>query len=271
MKRMEPNQKYGNLTVIRRDLSKQSKKPYWLCLCQCGKEKSVRADYLVAEQIVSCGCYRTSKFAFSPENIRRCEQLFKEGKGVEEIAQSMRVSPNNVCRFLKGAGSNPAPLTRANLLAYRQQDKLRWVKKYFDWGMSLAEIASAENTTTATISKTFANMGLPTRERGSQSPSQISRFKAKALEYWGLYEGGMSLAEIAETFGASSPAVFYILKAHGYTLRTRSEASRKKRILHRKSVRQLIGARGIKLSETKKAGKLKSALITKNMEWDGKW
>lgn len=47
--------KYGKLTVIKR-VENQGKKPMWLCHCECGNEKVVRADSLKDGSIGSCGC-----------------------------------------------------------------------------------------------------------------------------------------------------------------------------------------------------------------------
>lgn len=54
------NQKFGYLTVLRRDdsrLSGAGKSVYWLCKCECGNIKSVRTDKLRKGEVVSCGCY----------------------------------------------------------------------------------------------------------------------------------------------------------------------------------------------------------------------
>lgn len=55
-------QKFGMLTVIERDNSKgNGKGVYFLCRCECGNYKSVLAQHLKGENIISCGCYNRSK------------------------------------------------------------------------------------------------------------------------------------------------------------------------------------------------------------------
>jgi hypothetical protein len=62
----------GKLTVIHRveDFRKPGlrKNGYrharitqWLCLCDCGNERTVRSDMLRKESVASCGCYRRQK------------------------------------------------------------------------------------------------------------------------------------------------------------------------------------------------------------------
>lgn len=47
---------YGELTVIKRTESKDNKnRPYFLCKCNCGKEVSVRSDYLKNGGKTDCG------------------------------------------------------------------------------------------------------------------------------------------------------------------------------------------------------------------------
>lgn len=50
-------QKFGRLTVIGVD-DKNTRKTYFVCECDCGKIKSVRADSLVCGAIRSCGCMK---------------------------------------------------------------------------------------------------------------------------------------------------------------------------------------------------------------------
>lgn len=52
-------QRYGRLTVIKRDISVHPSKTngyYWLCKCDCGNEKVVRQCHLRAGKTASCGC-----------------------------------------------------------------------------------------------------------------------------------------------------------------------------------------------------------------------
>lgn len=252
-----PGQIYEKLTVIERDTNNSNRKPFWVCLCQCGKQTTVRADYLTSSKIVSCGCYRASKFESSDENILQCKALFSEGKDVEEISKLMRISPSNVQKFLSLSGIEIS-VSGDELASYREKDKLRWAKKYVIFQMSLSAIAESENTTTASVSKALNNLGIPMREPGSQSAEMLSRFRAKADEYWQFYKTGMSSVEIAELFQLSTPnVVLYILKAHGYKIRTNKEVWRNRRINSRKFIRALIKDRGVKLSETRKAKKLR--------------
>jgi len=46
--------KFGRLTVLERDFSKE--RVYWICKCQCGNLKSIRSDSLKNGAIQSCGC-----------------------------------------------------------------------------------------------------------------------------------------------------------------------------------------------------------------------
>lgn len=50
-------QRYGRLVVLGRD-NRESRKTYFMCRCDCGNMKSVRADSLKAGLIRSCGCMK---------------------------------------------------------------------------------------------------------------------------------------------------------------------------------------------------------------------
>ena len=52
-------QKFGKLTVIKRDNSKPKGNThfaYWICKCDCGNVTSVRGDHLRDQTIIGCGC-----------------------------------------------------------------------------------------------------------------------------------------------------------------------------------------------------------------------
>lgn len=57
-------QKFGRLTVIKLDHIKKypkQTKGYWLCRCECGNSKVIRAEHLASGRVVSCGCYSREK------------------------------------------------------------------------------------------------------------------------------------------------------------------------------------------------------------------
>lgn len=56
-------QKFGKLTVLKRDETKPRGVVYWICECECGKIISVRGQDLKRKdinRIISCGCYHRS-------------------------------------------------------------------------------------------------------------------------------------------------------------------------------------------------------------------
>lgn len=63
--------KFGYLTVIKRDTSKQWDRPHWICRCDCGniKEKSVSSGDLKSGHTYSCGCLSKSKGELKIEKI----------------------------------------------------------------------------------------------------------------------------------------------------------------------------------------------------------
>lgn len=49
--------KFGRLTIIERDMSKDKKRgAFWICECECGNRKSVKASSLKNGSTQSCGC-----------------------------------------------------------------------------------------------------------------------------------------------------------------------------------------------------------------------
>lgn len=56
---IEPGQRFGKWTVLKIDNSpRKDAHVYWLCQCECGKEKVVRSSLLRNGQSTSCGCQR---------------------------------------------------------------------------------------------------------------------------------------------------------------------------------------------------------------------
>ncbi len=70
-KRIAPDiigNKFGKLTVLSEGVTQEyvksgyvSKRFFWNCLCDCGKQISAREDGLKNGRITSCGCYRTER------------------------------------------------------------------------------------------------------------------------------------------------------------------------------------------------------------------
>lgn len=57
---IEPNNRYGRLTVLSRETSKNPlSRRGWLCRCDCGKEKIISYEGLRSGGTRSCGCLRS--------------------------------------------------------------------------------------------------------------------------------------------------------------------------------------------------------------------
>ena len=58
----ETGKVYGKLTVLRFDKTHKSQ-PFFICLCECGKQVSVRGSNLRTGNTTSCGCSRIKSLA----------------------------------------------------------------------------------------------------------------------------------------------------------------------------------------------------------------
>lgn len=55
-------QKFGRLTVIKREPNKNGDSSNWLCKCECGNEKTVNIGNLKSGNAQSCGCISEDKY-----------------------------------------------------------------------------------------------------------------------------------------------------------------------------------------------------------------
>jgi len=56
-------QRFGRYVIVKYDVnkSKQNKRDYYLCHCDCGIEKVIRGLHLRGGAVVSCGCWKREK------------------------------------------------------------------------------------------------------------------------------------------------------------------------------------------------------------------
>lgn len=73
-------QKFNRLTVINYFAPKAKiGHAYWVCICDCGKEKIVRASHLKTGSVKSCGCYASEVFSKKLKEYATSER--HKGKG----------------------------------------------------------------------------------------------------------------------------------------------------------------------------------------------
>lgn len=78
-------EKFKRLTVIRRVKRPENAKygTYWLCVCECGKEKVILASSLTGGKSVSCGCFRReiyekNKVGYGESSLNRLMRQYKK-------------------------------------------------------------------------------------------------------------------------------------------------------------------------------------------------
>jgi len=143
----ETGKRYGRYTVLKRSNpgNRISRAVHWLCLCECGKEKVVRADILRRGEASSCGqCNRpviVSRWGFSDHYlyhtwsnmIKRCynhnDPAFPNyGERGIEVFQEWH-QPANFFQWIDdNLGSRPEghSLDRINVYGNYEPGNLRW-------------------------------------------------------------------------------------------------------------------------------------------------
>jgi hypothetical protein len=96
------NQKFGKLTVIKRDKEKEKtikgNYAYWFCQCDCGKTVSVRGTDLRKGSTTSCGCNKRKFIDLSGKRIGRLQILepTSERKGTS-VVWKCQCDCGNIC------------------------------------------------------------------------------------------------------------------------------------------------------------------------------
>lgn len=85
-------QKFGRLTVIGLDESRQTRKTYWVCQCECGGIKSARSDSLLCGAIKSCGCMKKEQ---DRANLTANHSHKQSGTRLYKIWQGMKKRCND--------------------------------------------------------------------------------------------------------------------------------------------------------------------------------
>lgn len=63
------NKKFGLLTALYPTKTKDGTHMYWICQCDCGKQKEIASNHLKSGSVQSCGCIKTSIGEMNIENI----------------------------------------------------------------------------------------------------------------------------------------------------------------------------------------------------------
>lgn len=98
------NQKFGKLTAISWEKRTKNGKSrtYWLCQCDCGKEKWARMDWLKNGESTSCGCFK------GKWNITHGMTVNKQKSNFYMVWQNMKhrcyVKSNRGFRYWGGKG-----------------------------------------------------------------------------------------------------------------------------------------------------------------------
>lgn len=77
--------RFGRLLVIRYDHTEKGNGLFWLCRCDCGNSKTVRASSLISKLVQSCGCLQKEKRSARRGNKHpmygRCKEKNPNWKG----------------------------------------------------------------------------------------------------------------------------------------------------------------------------------------------
>ncbi|MBA3678768.1 hypothetical protein H0W80_01045 [Candidatus Saccharibacteria bacterium] len=66
-------EKYGKLTVLKREPTSVHGTSFWLCLCECGKETKTYLGHLRSGHTTSCGC---SAFRYEPTHGQSRSKIY---------------------------------------------------------------------------------------------------------------------------------------------------------------------------------------------------
>lgn len=93
------NQKFNKLLIISETTAPKNRKDqnstFYLCLCECGKQTTVRGSALIAGQIKSCGCLKNAR----KYNSNLIGQKFGKLTVIEQVSHPPNLKPSSHIYF----------------------------------------------------------------------------------------------------------------------------------------------------------------------------
>lgn len=92
--------RFGRLTVIKDTGKRKHRNVVWLCKCDCGNFKEIKAEHLRYERTVSCGCFNREQASVRGKNI--AEKKIYETDLVEDTRLGLltqKISKRNTSGF----------------------------------------------------------------------------------------------------------------------------------------------------------------------------
>ena len=102
----EIGNKYGKLTVLKKDTAKHNKQAYWICKCECGNTISVLGTHLRKGHTQSCGCIKSkgeekiAKILFSYNVNFKKEVTFNDCYDKALLRFDFGIYNNNTLQYL---------------------------------------------------------------------------------------------------------------------------------------------------------------------------
>lgn len=194
------NQKFGRLTAIRFDDGSVGNKPKWVCLCDCGNEKSILYYNLLKGNTISCGCAHTDmmKAKFTKHGERVGRKMSVEYSAWHRMKQRCYDETHKDYPKWGGRGIKVCG---------------RWLESFDNFLLDVGRRPSSNHS----LDRYPNNDGNyePGNFRWATKKEQaVNRRSTKWYEYNGEKK---MLKDWAETFGVHSSDVNYFLKKKGKT------------------------------------------------------
>jgi len=94
-------QKFGRLTVIRRNYPNGKNGANWLCKCECGKEKVVNGANLRRGNTKSCGCLQKNYRGFKPKIASMRYVIHEYKKSAKERGYEYKLTEEQFAEITK--------------------------------------------------------------------------------------------------------------------------------------------------------------------------
>lgn len=204
-------QRFGKLTVMHMDgAENHGVNTLYICNCDCGKLKIVRAANLLSGATQSCGCLRGRPRKYADGQVFNGKALIgREGnKYVLKCVKCGHITKSNCPLKLTGP-CKCTTQTYDKIFTNLTKDDLAKMATLLESGMCKANVAKEMNIGEHTVEKCINTYKMPYKDRRVLTSDKLENVKR-------YIEDGLSMTQIAKRLGGICvSAVSRYIKAHG--------------------------------------------------------